>query len=305
MNEAAAAKVSTEEHYARAIGAKCLVVEADAISAVDDLILMGWLRAGAVQRMRERRRRRRSGEPPEVQPTLAPGSDELLAAAARVPENLAPLLFRLAVEWGNVRGKHELALKRQADLENGVRLLAKEIARQVLDPNHDKNVVAQQIKIREALRKQAEREATTESLLMLSELRTLAPAREALGRWATVQASKFPLMDLPRRATQAQVERAARESGLPDEAVAALSGRVLKAFLDPLCRPCGGVGTVGGYGSPMLKCRLCRGAGLARESLGESDAERRFARFLLDSMQEMVIKVQGSMKALLYAEQVS
>jgi hypothetical protein len=140
---------------------------------------------------------------------------------------------------------------------------------------------------------------------MLSELRTLAPAREALGRWAAVQASRFPLAGLPKNATHKQVVNAARKNSISNEAVAALSGRVLKAFLDPRCRPCGGIGTKGGYGAPILKCGACRGSGLVRESLGETDAERRFARFMLDSMQEMVLKVQGSMKALLYAEQTA
>jgi hypothetical protein len=308
MTEAAATKVSTEEHYARAIGASRLVVKPDAISAVDDLILMGWLRAGAVQRMRERRARRRNGEPePTVAAAPAPalGSDELLRVAARVPENLAPLLFRLHVEWDNVKSEHALALKRQQELEEGMKPLVKEIARQMVAPNYNQEVVEQQTKVLKALEEEAERELLSLQKLMLSKLRTLAPARDALGSWATVQASKFPLQGLHRRATRAQVERAAREQGLSDAAVAILTGRVLKAFLDPLCRPCGGIGTRGGYGAPVIKCGACRGSGLVRESLGKTEAESRFAHFLLDSMQEMVLKVQGSMKALLHAEQLA
>jgi hypothetical protein len=300
------APITIEERYGQAITAKRLKVNRLRITDVDLLIAAGCVES----------RYRGNAE-----------------------RALAPLLLRLHVEWDGVKGDHALALRRQIQLEEAIKSAAKEVSRLMLSQAaQDKEVLEQKIADLEALRDQAKREAISEQALMLSKLRTLESARDALFRWATIEASKFPLQGLrlpaePRRRQgetdeqlrarhqewHRRVTKAAQQSSLSDKAVAAITGRVLRSWLNPRCGPCCGVGSVlqsqprvgkkggkdtqGAYGSALqMKCRFCRGTGLVRESLGETDVQRRFAGHMLDRMSEMLGEVEREMRRFLHAQ---
>jgi hypothetical protein len=304
-------KPGLQERYGRAVNATRLKVEQTRITDIDSLIAAGWVMGGAAER---RRQRQRAGP-----------------ARNRSEYELAPLLFRLHVEWDAVKGNHGLALKRQLQLEEAVKSAAREVSRLMLAATQNKELLAEKVQDLEALRAQAKREALSDYSMMLAKVRTLEPARDALGRWATIEATKFPLQGVrlpaePRRRkdeTDEQLQarhaewhrrvvRVAQENSLSDKAVAGIAGRVLRSWLDPRCRPCGGAGLTflapGGkkaaYGAAIqAKCSVCRGTGLVHESLGDNDAERRFARHMLDRMAEMLSEVERDLRHFIHSKE--
>ncbi|WP_157266528.1 hypothetical protein [Azohydromonas aeria] len=309
-------KPSIREQYVVAMNSTHLEAHAERLRAVDRFIVAGWVAGGAVERQRLRRveqRRRLQGLPPI--PALeipVPGA----VAPARITE-LGPLLLRLAQEWDSVKAQHALSLRWQEAREVAIRETARDLAREqqalAKAPGRD---ASRAVELAESLRRQqreAHGTAVSEQAMMLTKLRTLPAAREALGRWALAQASKWPVQGLPHHARPAQVREAMAANPLPnDDGVMAIVGRVLKAWLSPRCAACGGTGLVfqhasgkkakrteaeAGYGHlTQCSCGACKGTGLVRESLGETDSERRFAHHLLDRMGEMLTEVERAMR---------
>lgn len=301
------AKPTTEELYGLATSAgRSLVVKQRSLGNADMLIAAGVVAAGA----RERRRQQRSGKPAVVADALV---------LSRSDEALAPMLFRLHVEWDEVKSQHALAMKRQDELQEQIDTANKELARLMLEKVPDMKLIEDKAGHLKLMRKKAEGEAITEYHLMLSKLRTLTEVREALWRWACIQASKFPLIGLGRNPPREKIVAALKSNPVgSDEVVRAITSRVLKAFLDPNCRGCNGTKQVfqalrgkkgkangvteGRYGlTHLVACGACRGTGLARGSLGETDGERRFAAHLLDRMQVMLLAVERDMRNYLHA----
>jgi hypothetical protein len=121
----------------------------------------------------------------------------------------------------------------------------------------------------------------TAMLLILMRLKTLPPARDALGRWAVIEATK------------------GRFLAITDATVLQLVGRILQSFLDPNCRACEGRGANGGYGAPQLVCRACRGSGKSRSALGSNAHEREFCAHMLAEMDRMLDEVDRLMRQFL------
>lgn len=264
----AAVKPTLEERYGQAVQATRLV-SGLTISHLDLLTVAGWVAGGACERRRLRRRAERNGE--EVD------NEALSLLHASAEDALAPLLFRLAVEWDNVRGDHGLALRRQLALEEQIKEANKSIARRLMQPvpestppetPHDAHVqryeLACDMEANRRLTEQAKAEATTEYLLMLSKIGTLGEARNAMGRWACLLATSWamqgvePLKEIRRRdgetddqlkeRQRAQHERFTRDVQRnnvgSDKQVCALVGHILRAFLDPRCKGCNGTAKV-------------------------------------------------------------
>lgn len=82
-------------------------------------------------------------------------------------------------------------------------------------------------------------------LLALMALRTLVPAREALGTHSLVMATKRRIM-------------------LNDQQVLKQAGAALQYWLHPTCDHCTGRGVTGGYGEPQRICEKCHGSKLRR-----------------------------------------
>jgi hypothetical protein len=119
----------------------------------------------------------------------------------------------------------------------------------------------------------------TDALLVLGKLKTLTRARAALVRHALKSAPRWGL-------------------ALTPNIIGIVTGKVLAAWLDPNCPRCGGVGTIGGYdGKIKTVCRRCKGTGQNRDSLGESEAERYFAKRLLAEMDSKLEQADLRMRA--------
>jgi hypothetical protein len=158
------------------------------------------------------------------------------------------------------------------------------------------------------------------------QLRSLPAARDALGRWAEAEANRFIVRDLRPHPLQLKslrarmewdmlngpsllagelvmledrrrraLEHAARTTTLTPAAVRVLSGGLLQAFMNSMCRTCCGRGRTGGNGKPEATCRACGGTGRAQESLGRDDEQRAFCNFALAEMERMFDAVNRSM----------
>ena len=105
----------------------------------------------------------------------------------------------------------------------------------------------------------------TEHLLILMQLPGLAATSEQLCDYAIRQAERRNIIELPQDMRR-------------------IVGLVLDAFLDPMCHPCGGRGFTGEFGSPMLRCAVCRESGKRRIAWGDVAHMADFGMWLLDDM---------------------
>lgn len=223
------------------------------------------------------------------------GDVDKLIAAGWIKDGMGPMLYRLQVEWDQVKSEHALALRHQAAWRDTAKRL-REQAKALGD--REPELVARLHAQAAAVEKEADGAAVTELALMLGKLRTLPQVKAAIGRWALQEASRFPLIGLGHRPPHAAVVRAAKECNLgPDHAVLELAGHVLRAHLDPLCRRCDGRGFSGGYGVPQVRCSVCRGSGRTRDALGRSDVQRRFAQHLLASLESQLGEVSHRLRS--------
>jgi hypothetical protein len=220
-----------------------------------------------------------------------PGDVDALIAAGWIKEGMGPMLYRLHVEFDSVKAEHGLVLRNQQRAQEAIKALAKELNIERLAMARGPTragLIAEQLK---ALEEQTERAALTERVLMLSKLRTLPRVRQEFGHWAIVQATS----EKRRRAMRATGQQPMDDGS----SILVLAGRVLQAHLDPLCRPCQGRGSNGGYDSPLTVCRACKGSGRSAAALGKDDSERSFCQFLLAEMEQALSEVERLMRAFL------
>lgn len=226
----------------------------------------------------------------------APGDADTIIAAG-LAETMGILMTRLRGEWDSATGTIDQYRKARAEWGRLARN-AEQLAKQCADAADRaekalktakpyeraelvQEVASQKVEAKRQLGesqrfwKEATREAVTERWEILSGLRTLEPAKQALFTFAVRQA---PL----------------KACGSSPEALGKLVGQVLDVWLDKLCHHCEGRGFSGGYGSARLMCGKCRGTGSRSHSkLGENAAERAFGLWLLNVLDS---KVSGSMK---------
>ena len=121
---------------------------------------------------------------------------------------------------------------------------------------------------------------TAERVFVLSHLKSLPAAKEAIGKMAVFQATRRRFMR-------------------PDADALILAGRVIDVFLDPNCSHCEGRGFTGGGrhedSGPQVICRPCGGSGKRRANIGRDDEERKFGAFLLSELERMTSEVEISM----------
>ena len=114
--------------------------------------------------------------------------------------------------------------------------------------------------------RRAGNDSHTEAVLIFMHLKTLREAKNALGQYAMVMATK-------------------RRHMLTDKDVLVLTGKVLAAWLDQKCRKCNGTKVLGGYnGKTQSMCRACGGTGNSHSELGKTDPERLFCAQLMMDM---------------------
>ena len=118
----------------------------------------------------------------------------------------------------------------------------------------------------------------TARVLVLMRLRTLRPARDALGLHAAKVAVRL-------------------RTELGADQHAAVVSQVLVHWLWPGCDACTGRGVTGGYGLPWHVCPVCRGFGRAQGPRFKLPDQRRLADELLCDMDQKVAKFAGGMAA--------
>lgn len=182
----------------------------------------------------------------------APGDADMLIAAG-LAETMGVLLTRLRGEWDAAAGEVALTQRNAKQLQEA-RAAAVKAAK---EPGAKPFDAA-------AFDRSAEAELMTARALILMNLRSLEPAKQALYFFASRQA---PHKACPSDATD----------------LAKLVGQVLDVWLDRLCQKCEGRGFSGGYGSPRLMCGKCGGTGSRRHAkIGASPAEHAFGLWLLN-----------------------
>ena len=196
------------------------------------------------------------------------GADVILAAAMQ-PHGLGATLLRLQSEYDTVRADLERAGEILAQAEGA----AKRLDRSGVTETYDGPSLAQ------ALRRRTEIETVSARCLILSHLKTLLTAKNALGAYALVLATKRRYM-------------------VPNDAVLRLAGRVLDVWLDPTCSRCDGTSTeASGFDGRVYKrCSLCAGTGNRRDQVGNDDRARWFAFLLLGDMLREIALAASSMK---------
>lgn len=202
---------------------------------------------------------------------------DYLIAAALIPDSFGLTLYRLMSEFDAVRGPVDAA-KRWTSAQMQ---LAAELRAQ-LDHEEDAGRRAKLETTANQIREAAKASLRTEFILVLGTMQTLREARYAIGGFA---------IDMARR----------KRTALTDEDVRRLAGRVLDAFLDPLCHYCDGRGFSGGgrheQSGPMNPCKPCKASGGRRDDIGRNDAERILAGQMLMQMDAELSQIHAGIAA--------
>ncbi|WP_298235902.1 hypothetical protein [uncultured Azohydromonas sp.] len=199
---------------------------------------------------------------------------DVLIAAGAMRDELGPLLYRLRVELDGVRGEQLLVQQRQREVQAAIKVSMALVQREM---RRGPPRAAEDLEVLLRRQQQLHGEERVAYAKALQQLRSLPAARDALGRWAVVEATRRYFMR-------------------PDSVVVAITGQVLRTFLEPRCQSCHGLGTKGGNGKPLQVCRWCSGTGRAQEALGRDDVERNFATYLLAEMERRFSFVDADMR---------
>lgn len=189
------------------------------------------------------------------------GAVDYIIAAGWVQDGLGVLLFRLRAEFDSIRADQRHAEANLAFAQALASRIKGEEARQY----------AQEV---------AEHAALTERALILIHLKSLAPAKQALGRFASILATREKYMK-------------------PDSAVMVIAGRALDWWLDPLCGTCNGTGAVGAFGEVRSICTSCHGSKLRQVRLAPDEAGHQFGKGLMNRMDSKCDFVAGKMRRFL------
>lgn len=191
------------------------------------------------------------------------GDLDLVIAAGLVGDTLAVALLRLAIDYDSVRAEHRKAERVMREREERANQQTGEARERTLKEAHDA--------------------ALTAHALILMNLPSLERTKEHFGEFARQQATKRAFMQ-------------------PDRTVNVIAGRVLDVWLSPACRRCDGRGFNGAThrGERQVICGGrggCGGSGHRRDSIGHSEAEHGFAKFLLAEIDRMLDNAQRDMRA--------
>lgn len=206
---------------------------------------------------------------------------DIIIAAGLIPDGFGLTLYRLMFEFDSVRGPVDSA-KRWVRSQNELATeLRAEAARELLRDDHDIERHEKLVKQAKQIQEAAVASMRTEFILVLSVMSTLREARYAIQYFVFEQA----------RIKRARID----EHGL-----LGISGRVLDAFLDPLCSYCEGRGYNGGgrheQTGPQAFCKPCRNSGRRRDSIGKDDEQRLFASHLLMEMDSLLSQTQSGIR---------
>lgn len=205
---------------------------------------------------------------------------DYLIAAGWLQDGLGSMLYRLRSEFDAVRGQLRAAETGRPEWK------ALATAAEQVIKGYGSPVPASVLSEPARIRKEARDAALVERAMVLVKLKTLPLAREALGTFAVILATKIMFMR-------------------DDAAVAVLVGRTLDAWLDPICAACDGRGFNGGShrGELTTRCRECRGTGRRRDGVGMDSEERRFVAALLTEVDQHQAFIDQQMHRFLASQQ--
>lgn len=201
---------------------------------------------------------------------------DIIAAAGMQSSRLGAMLLRLQAEYDGIRVDLERAghirprgVEQARELRERARLCLA-TARQAenfIDSDAMERRAAALIAEAKGIEEQrAPAEIVSARAFILTELKTLAETKKAIGVLAV---------------------RMAKKRGVELEPAVRLAGRVLDVYLDPMCHHCDGTGETGsGYrGEQRLQCRACRGSTHRRDILGNRQEETALAADLFAELQ--------------------
>lgn len=182
---------------------------------------------------------------------------------ARGAPDLGILLLRLQAEYDAAKAE----LQHAQDAARAIEAEAKRIERGG-DRIDDYGTVHTTAELVETYMRRSEGEILTARFLILSQLRTLRQAKESVGAYALILATRTRFM-------------------VNNDLVLRLAGKTLDVHLDPTCHKCDGTGMVGsGYqGEASTVCRACGGTGHRRDQIGSEPRSRWFSFTLLGDLQ--------------------
>lgn len=205
-------------------------------------------------------------------------SVDLLVAAGWVKDGLGTMLYRLRTEYDAVRGVHRTALAALHEAQAHADQVRREA--RAKEGQGQAEQAARLRQIAAHIMRSADGEALMAKVQMLSQLKTLEPAKAALGRFAGITATRERYMQ-------------------PDGEVMRIAGASLDVWMDPMCHHCNGTGLTGGVGVVAGICPHCGGTKLRVYRLHVTDEGHQFGRSLLSHMDRKTEHVAGRMRRFL------
>lgn len=193
---------------------------------------------------------------------------DYLIACGWIHDGLGAILVRVASEWDCVSAELRLARARVQNLEREAQRIERMADR---SPDAQRTLSEGQ-----AIMRQAVTEATTAQLLAMGRMKSLRAAEEAVADFALAMAE-------------------CTRFHAPERMVRSLAEHALATWLDCLCHSCSGRGFHGGFGSPLILCKICHGTGRPRNSTG-SPRLVEFVKALQAEMDRKVSNTQQRMK---------
>jgi hypothetical protein len=223
--------------------------------------------------------------------TEHPGDVDKIIAAGWIRDGLATTLYRLRMEFdgakaaqaqadANMRRRYDQAAAAPKELPPKTEL--KRGAKETLDAFRERQRAYREARTgmtRKEVLEDATREALTSRLMILMSLKSLHRAKHELADYAQQRANKGRHM-------------------LDNRTVDTVAGRVLDAWMDPLCHHCQGRGFNGAShrGEMQTICRPCRGTTKRLGWIGRTAAEQAFSDHLLSEIERMLGAVSGQMR---------
>lgn len=199
---------------------------------------------------------------------------DVILAAGLQRNRLGSLLMRLQAEYDAVRSEIVLAEHNRRAREAELAALERSTGKAVKRGEHTAEDGAYLV---QAARDETDKITQADHLMILSQLKTLREAKEAIGAHAIVMATRHRFM---------------RDNGV----VLKIAGRVIDVWLRPACNPCNGTGwkATGYAGEAPRQCSACKGTGHRRDTITNAQ-EQWFAFLLLGDLQREMAAAGGAM----------
>ena len=202
-------------------------------------------------------------------------SVDMLVAAGWVKDGLGTMLYRLRTEYDAVRGKHM-----RAEIASSQAMAHADAVRREAACTSSPEHAGRLRQIAAHIARSAEGEALMAKVTILSAIKTLPGAKAALGRFASITATRERYMQ-------------------PDAVVMRIAGQALDVWMDPSCSHCHGTGLAGGVGVVAGICTHCGGSKLRPYRLHATEAGHQFGRSLMNHMDRKTDYVTGQMRRFL------